>query len=383
MVAAFFLISLGWRCQKESANNVSQPGALKNSINSSVSSVSTVVNSIKSTDGYSVITLNDATQKDVEAVTDTVNIALADIAGVYDYNPVQLTMGWNIPFIKFFQKTEENPLCIVRLPQSKMAHPRTMFHILPADSNLVNDYIVTVSDYQYQRILATSALYKLAAGINVAGVDAGNLTIDASATTSAASYLASYNFGNGMIATLKTTDGDTTVSTQTITKEGVVVYEETVQHVKALVTNGDMMGEGRAPMMGDGRGPRGGQGKFPKDGEKMKMPRERNYTLTIGNVTIKRNGGLETTQVYVDGVLQQNATVEIVDRTDDAQGPSVGRTRNVKITFDDGTSATIAELAGNVLGDVETIFSSLRSVYFASNIVDIVAGNIYLAKRIR
>jgi hypothetical protein len=112
--------------------------------------------------------------------------------------------------------------------------------------------------------------------------------------------------------------------------------------------------------------------------------RERIYSLTIGDVKIVREMGpysLDSAKVYVAGVLQLNAKVEII--VNETEGEEVGLTnkkRDILITFDDGTSTTIRELKGNTIENIAEIFKSVRQAGFATHIIDRIAANIYWSK---
>lgn len=104
--------------------------------------------------------------------------------------------------------------------------------------------------------------------------------------------------------------------------------------------------------------------------------REHQYILTIGNVQISRKSGTKTVEVSVNGVLQPNAVVAIVDQAADSEA-SVCKKRDVQITFEDGTTTTVSALIGKSIDNIKTLFNSLHSVYFAAYIVDWIAYDIY------
>jgi hypothetical protein len=93
-------------------------------------------------------------------------------------------------------------------------------------------------------------------------------------------------------------------------------------------------------------------------------------------VQIVRKSGLVAPAIYVDGVLQTSAVVEIIDRESDPEA-TVCKKRDIRITFDDGTVKTISELIGESFTDIKTLFDSLHDVYFAAYIVDWIAYDIY------
>jgi hypothetical protein len=58
----------------------------------------------------------------------------------------------------------------------------------------------------------------------------------------------------------------------------------------------------------------------------------------------------------------------------------INQKRELKITFDDGTSSTISELLGTSVTTIRTLFASLRLSSFAVSIVDWIAWDIYTNK---
>jgi len=58
----------------------------------------------------------------------------------------------------------------------------------------------------------------------------------------------------------------------------------------------------------------------------------------------------------------------------------IGHNRDIQITFDDSTKTTVSQLLGSSIENVRTLFTSLRQVYFATNVVDWVAWDIYMNK---
>jgi hypothetical protein len=101
------------------------------------------------------------------------------------------------------------------------------------------------------------------------------------------------------------------------------------------------------------------------------------------------HGSLDSAKVYVGGVLQLKSKVEIIDKTtatnttndvDDTDKGVTNKKRELKITFDDGTSATYTELAGAAVDNISTLFASMRQVYFATGIIDWIAWDVYRGK---
>lgn len=107
--------------------------------------------------------------------------------------------------------------------------------------------------------------------------------------------------------------------------------------------------------------------------------REKQYDLTIGNVEIKRGLGIDSVQVFLNGVLQKTAGAKITDSAD-STGTICGK-RDILLTYDDGTTAKLSELLGPPLTQLKTLIGSLHGMYFAQNIIDYIAVNIYFNSR--
>jgi len=104
---------------------------------------------------------------------------------------------------------------------------------------------------------------------------------------------------------------------------------------------------------------------------------ERQYNLTVGNVKIVRNAD-KTVQVYVNGTLQPNATVKVVDDEEtEGEEHSILHKRDLQITFEDGTTSKLSDLIGQSVTDIKTIFTSLHDVYFAAYVVDWLSYDVY------
>lgn len=173
---------------------------------------------------------------------------------------------------------------------------------------------------------------------------AGNLNIDyVVSPAQGVSYASQYSFSDSYTAKYKYESGDTTVSSFTVFGNDKVLYEE-----KLLTAKTDT-------------------GRFGH---------ERQYILTIGDVQIIRKSGIKSVKVYVNGVLQPNAVVAIVDKEEDSEA-SVCKKRDIQITFEDGTVTTVSALIGKSIENIKTLFNSLHQVYFAAYIVDWIAYDIY------
>jgi hypothetical protein len=302
--------------------------------------------SISSSKVYSILTVNDGTLKSA-TISDAaykVYIPLDTIKGIYDYKPAYKPDRWGWSLIKFFNKTANSSKMIVNMPLKKVTSPRSLRQFIPSDSTLTNNFSIAVSDYHNNYNSYWDYDYLLASEISIDNAVAGDLNIQSVISpTHGIQYASQYSFSGSYTAQYKYNSGDTTVSSFTILSGTNILYQEKLLTVK---------------------------------NDTARFGREHQYILTIGDVQIVRKSGTKTVEVYVDGTLQPNATVTIVDQTTDSE-PSVAKKRDVQITFEDGTTTTVSALIGKSIDNIKTLFDSLHSVYFAAYVVDWIAYDIY------
>jgi hypothetical protein len=365
-LAVLMLGIISWSCNKtDNLSTSSNPESLKTSMNNAVTELNTALNVISASAGYQVLTgpADLTTKSAMISPLDTIkhSILLADIAGVYDYK-AKTVPNWPMSMMRFFNKTGASSQMIVRLPEEKVKASKMLLHYTPSDTLLTNNYAVTISDYQYNFNWFVSSDYKMASSIRIKDVDAGMLKIQSSSNKTSGYHFASeFVFPNGYVTKCQYSSGDTAVSVYAITNGTKTLYEEKYTSIKS------------------------------KDESRH---REKAFSLTIGNVVIERNynmghGSLDSAKVYVGGVLQLKSKVEIIDKTtatnttndvDDTDKGVTNKKRELKITFDDGTSATYTELAGAAVDNISTLFASMRQVYFATGIIDWIAWDVYRGK---
>lgn len=354
VILALAVGMISWSCTSDLSD-----GSLQSSLEQSSKNLSTALTAITSSQGYQVLATptidNSGLSKVSSLVIDSTynTILLADIVGEYEFNKANTYKRWKQPITNFFSKTAENStLMIIRLPEEKVKRPNALFVYNSADTLLTNNYVFSLNkyDYKFNRYLGWN--YTMASTINVKNIDAGALSIQSSSSKELGYKFASeFAFADGYTTKCSYATGDTAVSVYAVYQGDKALYEEKYTGIK---TSTD------------------------------KRHREREYALTIGDVQIVRKAGpnsLDSAKVYVSGVLQATAKVELVDvTTDDGTDVSVtNHKREIKITFEDGTSQTISELLGTSVETIRNLFISLRQSYFATSIVDRIAWDIYSA----
>lgn len=322
-----------WQCSR-TADNLS----LKSSVDESAAKINTAMSVISGTKGYELMTLTDFTKSE-ESFTDSINLDM--ISGVYDFVPdTFLCRCYYKPFWRF-TKTAESEMLVMNMPQRLVFHPRYLFNPNPPDTIAPNDFTITASDYHFYYSFMHEYDYKLTAGFALNDEDIGSLEVMYSGESfSGRSYSSEYKFTDDYSIMVSHEKGDTSVSTFAL-KEGdnILLSEES---------------------------------SFIWKGYRQS---ERNYTLTLGDVQIVRGSEIDSIQVYLNGVLQKTAGAKIVDEGDGDR--SVCHTRDILLTFDDGTTARLSELIGPALDTLKTLIDPMREMYFAKRIVDHLAFSLY------
>jgi hypothetical protein len=332
-----------WSCTKNTMNENST--SLKQAVNQSAQNLNLAMASISSSRAFGILTVNDGPLKSATttAAAYKVYIPLDSIKGTYDYKPINKPDRWGWSLIKFFTRTANNSQMLVRMPLQKVSHPRLLWHYSPADSSLKNNFSIAVSAYHNNYNSYWDYDYLLKSQISINDTVAGNLDIQSLVSrANGTQYASQYAFAGGYTAQYKYNSGDTTVSSFTILKGTNVLYQEKLLTIK---------------------------------NDTARFGRERQYMLTVGNVEIVRTSGKKV-QVYLNGILQTKASVTIIDKDEDSE-PSVSKGRDIQITFDDGTTATMSSLISSSVNNIKTLFTSLHSVYFAAYVVDWIAYDIY------
>jgi hypothetical protein len=342
VISTVFFAAILAGCAKN--DGILNTASLRQAVNQSAMDLNTAVNKISATQAYGILTVSDAGLKSAD-LTDSlyrVYISLDLVKGVYDYKPVPMTDRWGFSLMRYFKKSADDSKMIVKMPLKKVKNPMSLRHYSPADTALVNNFKIAVSDYHNNYNSYWDYDYLLASEISVNDTVAGRLNIKTIISrTKGTNYASQYSFTDSYTAKYKYLTGDTTVSSFGILNGNKVLYEEKLLWIK---------------------------------NDTARFHHEREYILTIGNVQIIRNAG--KVQIAVDGVIQPGAVVSIVDNDNDSEA-SVCKKRDVQITFEDGTVTTVSALIGKSVSNIKTLYKSLHSVYFAASIVDWIAYDIY------
>ena len=359
LLTSFLLLACEPTTEMKNDPLAGQPVSLKASINEGVENLATAVKSIQNSESFELLaSIVPETENSGGASfapdmrNDSMIINLEDISGVYEYSWKRLKR-MNNNLLRVFDRTADNDHLIVRLPAQKVKNYHRLFIFAPRDTTLTNNMEVNVSEYLLSRHYLRGMEYKLTSTMKIDNTSLGSVQISRIRNkVNGYNFTSAYALGSGYVVSNTQNSGDTAISVYAISKDGKVLFEE------KLTTY-----------------------RFNKE---TKM-REKTFSLTIGSVTIVRNAGPDSyakAQIYVDGVLQENAKAEIIitEETNEEKGVTFQR-RDVKLTFEDGTTTTIRELKGNTIEELGLIFAAVRQIGFASEIADRIAANIYWTKK--
>jgi hypothetical protein len=318
--------------------------SLKQSVVNNISKINDAVSVIGASKSYQLLTVSGAVAKSETTYADSITFDM--VKGIYDYSPDTLFFPRMsiIPY-RIFKKTGTSDKMIVNMPQKVVFHPKFLFgfyHVRDSAYNH-NNFTITASDYHnYYNPWSYRSDYKLTAGFTLNNEEMGSLDIMTKAASFAdRSYSSKYNFKEGYSIDIEFTAGDTTTSSFALSDRKDVLLKETTVFTGA---------------------------EFHRWGEKQ-------YILDIGNVEIRKSTGIDSIQVYLDGVLQKKAAAKIIDST--ASAGSICHHRDLLLTFDDGTTENLSDLIQPAMTTLRSLVDSMHSMYFAKNIVDYISYSIY------
>jgi hypothetical protein len=339
LTTAIFICLFSWSCSKIGTENMD----LKQSLDRSVAKINEATDKISQTEGYKLLCVSDAIAKSDEGFNDSID--LESVAGIYDYQPDTLHKhDFYIPYRLFIETGTSNNM-IVNLPSRLIFHPKYLYDCHLSDSVLKNNFTITASEYHFYYNWWRSYDYKLNAGFTLDSKDIGSLSmLESSSSFNQHFTSAKYTFTEGYNISVSHEIGDTTISSFALGQNQDTLLKETTVFIR----------------------------KAYHDFEKQ-------YILSIGNIDIKRSTGVDSIQVFLNGVLQKKAAVKIID--DSNTTGSICHKRDIQLTFDDGTTENLSTLMEPAREILKTLVNSLGEMYFSKHIVDYIAMSIYYHSR--
>jgi hypothetical protein len=336
IITAIILAVFTIRCSK-----VDQPLSLKESVEVSTAKINTAFEKISGSEGYKMllVTENGIKSDFSDGFRDSIDLKL--VAGIYDFKPgSEIPHNAYFPF-RLFRKTGTSDKMIVNLPEKLVFHPKYLHFCNRADSALKNNFTISATDYHFFYTWWNTSDYKLVADFKLDSKEIGNLSMFSTwKSGTAGNYSKNFTFPEGYAIIRSGETGLTNNTLFALTQKKDTLLKETLS--------------------------------FSGDGFVRK---ERQYTLSIGNVDIKRSTGIDSIQVFLDGVLQKKAGAKIVDNED--YNASICVKRDILLTFDDGTTKKLSELIGPAMDTLKSLSKVLGEMYFSKHIVDYIAFSIY------
>ena len=322
-----------WQCSRTDSEL-----SLKQSIENGVAKINVALSKISETKGYQLMTVTDDATKSDEEFNDSITLDL--VAGIYEFQPQTFICHHSKQPFWLYKKTGESDMMIVNLPQRMVFHPKFMYYMNLPDTAAKNDFSIIASDYHFYYSWWNHYDYKLKAGFLLDSKDIGTLDVLAAGDSfSDRSYSSEFTFTDDYSVKVLHESGDTSTSSFALMKGDETLLGETAVFIR-----------------------------------KESHKREKQYTLSIGKVDIVRTTGIDSIQVFLDGVLQKTAAAKI---TDTDESGSICHHRDLLLTYDDGTTAKLSELIEPAMTTLKTLVGSMHSMYFAQHVVDHIALSIY------
>jgi len=335
-MTAAILVVTGWQCSK-----VDQSLTLKESVELSTARINTALDKIADSKGYTLLSVTeDGTKTEgIDGFRDSIELEL--IAGVYDFKP-GTDKPRNLYFpIRLFLKTNDSDKLIVNMPEKLAFHPKYLHFCDRADSALKNNFSISASKYHFYYNWWNNSDYELIADFSLNSEDIGSLEMfSAWNSETEGNQSNNFTFPEGYTITKSVETGDTVTMVFALSLNEETLLRESIS--------------------------------FTGDGFKRK---EKQYILSVGNVDIKRTTGIDSIEVFLDGVLQKKAGAKIIDNDD--YNSSICHKRDILLTFDDGTTENLSDLISPSKEILKSLSKFLGEMYFSKHIVDYIAFSIY------
>jgi hypothetical protein len=323
-----------WGCSK-----IDSELNLKQSVEKGVADINNAVSIISGTKGYEMLTASGEAAKGDDSFNDSITLKM--VAGVYDFQPRPPIFSHLFYPYRLFKKTGTSDKMIVNLPEKLIFHPKYLHFIYLADTALKNNFSVRASDYHFYYNWWRSLDYKLVSDFTLDSNPLGTFEMESKARSfNDQSYLSKFTFKEGYNITKEWETGDTTISSFALMKDDDILLKEYRMYIWNRHSRG-----------------------------------EKQYTMTIGNIDLKRTKGIDSMQVFLDGVLQKKAAAYIKDSSDSTG--TFCHKRDIVLTFDDGSTKKLSEMINPAVTALKTLYDSMESMYFAKNIVDYISVSIY------
>lgn len=349
LLTLFLFTAILSSCSESSDNNLEDDLTLVQLMEVKANTLTDAVVDISKSKGFEIITVEDgATVKNGEGGDNKfeMSIKLDDINGIYDYTKgmtgEQSTLKY--AYKRYFNKVDDSDNFVLRLPKEKAMRPWKLYE--DEETEYVNDFVITTTEYNYSYSGGLSFDYTLNSEIEVEEEEVGELYVDWTlAGEIPLDYESKFTFADGYSVGVEFMIGEAISYEFNLKKDDDILFQEEVEFSASEESE-----EG-----------------------------ELEYSVTIGNIKIVLSSESETYMVYRDNELQEGATIEIVKHKNNGEGVAFCRKgRDIKITFADGDSIELSEfITDDTLELMDKIFSSMYDMKFVKHIVDKIAQEVY------
>lgn len=342
-----------WSCSDDSDNNLEEDLSLVQLMEVKANALTDAVVDISESKGFEIIIVDDdASLKTDDGQSDdsryAMSITLNDIKGIYDYKKgVTEQQGTTkYGYLRVFEKVDDSDSFILRLPKEKAMRPWKLY--VDDDAEYVNDFVITTNEYNYTYSGGMQFDYLLKSEIEIEDEKAGELFVDWSISENQNfEYASKFTFVDDYSVGVEFELGEMFSYEFNLMKGDDILFKEEVEIKKSDDTD----------------------------------KRELEYSLVLGNIKIVLNSESDTYLVYRNDILQEGAIIQIINHrqvSGDANVAFCRKGRDIKITFEDGTSIQLSELLSEgTLELMDKIFSSMHDMKFVKHIVDKVAREVY------
>ncbi len=360
-----FLIQIFTSCSENTEENIAindESTELNDeSISTSTTRLSTAIDEIMGDSGYDLLTLSESETSSISLSSTTdedssiISISLDDIQGEYEYSPeikdsIRYRNGYKYVY-QYFSKTNDSEYFTIKLPEEKATSLKNLYSVSDADTALSNNFVITTNQFDYADYEGYKTYsYVLNSEIDIDDEYAAGIYVNKDYNGyNDISYLSTYDFSNDYTLSVSYERADTMSYSYSLYTSEDTLYQEAVSYDASSGLSG--------------------------------IASSYTYSLQIGDIKIERTTADESDSiiynVYVNDILQEDATVSIITTTVGEGRRFCHKELDVLITLEDGTEYYLSELMGDTQDELNTLFESMEDVYFAKYIINKLAWRIY------
>ncbi|MBK3516909.1 hypothetical protein [Carboxylicivirga marina] len=357
LVIAAILIS---GCEKSNQGPEQNPESLslEEAVNKAALNIDNAVEAIEASNAYELFNRTSTTKATTTDDAPAHSIYLEDIAGVYEYDPVE-DVDESAAKLKagckwYFKWLEDSDLLILHLPFEKVKKPASLFKYDP-EEEWTNNLKITTSQFLYEADkMRTGHNYELATRFDVDEEYAGELWVNETRSNYFKTKSSSkFGFTEEYFIKVIRQFGDTIMLSYSLENaEGDTLYSEKVSLSINMVD------------------------------DKPKPQFE--YEIQVGDVRIVKMLDEDNKFVYVvykGGELREDAIVNVIIL--DGEEPTsidcmfMHKNKDLQIMLSDEPPIQLSELIGDSQEVLADLFASMKELYLSKQVINKLAWQIY------